>query len=382
MKKKVLIALSYIATAIVTCGLTIFLIQRQIPSTKLITLENLILELFPNEVDRTEMEDAAADAMVAALGDRWSYYIPAREYDRLMESMENSFVGIGITLTDAQLTGSFQVQAVIPESPADQAGMQKDDVIIQVDGEAVEGLSLSDLSDRIRGEIGTQVSITLRRQEAVVTLNVTRNRINTVVAKGNLLDGTIGYVRIENFVARSAQETLAVIEDLISQGATKLILDVRFNSGGYEEELVKILDYLLPEGPLFRSVNYKGEEDVDYSDEDCLDIPMAVIINGDSYSAAEFFAAALQEYEAAVIVGTQTCGKANYQQTFRLSDGSAISISTGHYQTPNGVTLDGIGVTPDVIVEVDEKTYLDLYYEKVERADDAQLQAAISALHK
>ena len=166
------------------------------------------------------------------------------------------------------------------------------------------------------------------------------------------------------------------------RGATALIFDLRFNPGGMKDELVKVLDYLLPEGPLFRSVNYKGEEEVDYSDEDCLDMPMAVIINDDSYSAAEFFAAALQEYEAAVIVGTQTCGKANYQQTFRLSDGSAIAISTGHYQTPNGVTLDGIGVTPDIIVEVDEDTYLDLYYEKVEKADDAQLQAAINALHK
>ena len=107
---------------------------------------------------------------------------------------------------------------------------------------------------------------------------------------------------------------------------------------------------------------------------------MAVLVNEDSYSAAEFFAAALQEYDAAAIVGAQTCGKANYQQTFRLSDGSAIAISTGHYQTPNGVTLAGVGVTPDIPVEVDQETYLAIYYETLDKAEDAQLQAAITAL--
>ena len=380
MKKKVLIALSYIATAIVTCGLTIFLIQRQIPSINLITLENLILELFPNEVDGTEMEDAAADAMVAALGDRWSYYIPASEYDRLMESMENSFVGFGITLTDALETGSFRVQAVIPESPADQAGRQKDDVIIQVDGEAVEGLSLSELSDRIRGEIGTQVSITLRRQEAVVTLNVTRNRINTVVAKGNLLDGTIGYVRIENFVARSAQETLAVIEDLISQGATKLILDVRFNSGGYEDELVKILDYLLPEGTLVSNRDKEGKTETFESDAEFLDMPMAVLINEESYSAAELFAAVLREYDAAQIVGSRTVGKGYYQNLFRLNDGSAVDLSVGRYFTSKGENLEGIGLIPDVEVPMDDADFEALYYGILDQDQDVQLQAAVELL--
>ena len=119
---------------------------------------------------------------------------------------------------------------------------------------------------------------------------------------------------------------------------------------------------------------------MDYSDADCVELPMAVLVNGDSYSAAEFFAAALQEYDWATVVGTKTCGKANYQQTFRLSDGSAVAVSTGHYQTPHGVTLANVGVTPDEIVEVDNKTYLELYKEAVAVKDDAQLQAAIKAV--
>lgn len=380
MKKKVLIGFSYIATAMITCCLTIFLIQRQIPSTKLITLENLILDLFPNEVDLTEIEDAAADAMVAALGDRWSYYIPASEYDRLMESMENSYVGIGITLTDARETGSFRVQAVIPEGPADQAGMRKDDVIIEVEGESVEGLSLTDISARIKGEEGTQVSITVQRQEETLTLSVTRNRINTVVAKGNLLNGTIGYVRIENFVARSAEETLAVIEDLIAQGATKLILDVRCNSGGYEDELVKILDHLLPEGILVSNSDKAGKTETFESDEEFLDMPMVVLVNEDSYSAAELFAAVLREYDAARIVGSRTVGKGYYQNLFRLEDGSAVDLSVGRYFTSKGENLEGIGLIPDVEVAMDDADYEALYYGILAQDQDVQLQAAVKLL--
>ena len=380
MKKKVLIGFSYIATAMITCCLTIFLIQRQIPSTKLITLENLILDLFPNEVDLTEIEDAAADAMVAALGDPWSYYIPASEYDRLMESVENSYVGIGITLTDARETGSFRVHAVIPEGPADQAGMRKDDVIIEVEGESVEGLSLTDISARIKGEEGTQVSITVQRQEETLTLIVTRNRINTVVAKGNLLNGTIGYVRIENFVARSAEETLAVIEDLIAQGATKLILDVRCNSGGYEDELVKILDHLLPEGILVSNSDKAGKTETFESDEEFLDMPMVVLVNEDSYSAAELFAAVLREYDAARIVGSRTVGKGYYQNLFRLEDGSAVDLSVGRYFTSKGENLEGIGLIPDVEVAMDDADYEALYYGILAQDQDVQLQAAMKLL--
>ena len=158
------------------------------------------------------------------------------------------------------------------------------------------------------------------------------------------------------------------------------MFDLRFNPGGMKTELLTVLDYLLPEGPLFTSVDYLGNETTDYSDANYLDMPMAVIVNDDSYSAAEFFASALQEYGAATIVGTKTCGKGNYQQTFQLSDGSAVAVSTGHYKTPHGVTLTDVGVTPDIVVEVDDETYQNLYLGLVDAAADTQLQAAISAL--
>ena len=144
--------------------------------------------------------------------------------------------------------------------------------------------------------------------------------------------------------------------------------------------MVGVLDYLLPEGALFRSVNYAGKEEVDYSDEAHLDIPMAVLVNGDTYSAAELFAAALQEYEAAVVVGEPTVGKGHFQNTFRLSDGSAVTLSVGRYSTPKGVNLDGVGITPDVECPVDEETYWQIYAGYVQPQEDPQIQAALEAL--
>ena len=233
----------------------------------------------------------------------------------------------------------------------------------------------------MRGEAGTDVTLTVLRDGKRIDMTITRNVIETEVVAYEMMENNIGYIKINNFDAHSARDTIAAIDDLVAQGAEALVFDLRFNPGGRKDELVTVLDYLLPEGPLFRSVDYRGREEVDTSDADCLELPMAVLINDDSYSAAEFFAAALQEYDWATIVGTQTCGKANYQQTFLLSDGSAVAVSTGHYQTPNGVTLTDIGVTPDIPVEVDDETYAALYYGEVEKADDVQLQAAISALN-
>ena len=350
---------------------------------KLDEILNILNTYYVDDYSTEKLGDYLAEAAIASTGDRWSYYISAEDYEAYLESNANAYVGIGVTIQLMEESDpGFSIVSITHESPAEDAGLQIGDMIVAVEGQDALELGMTGTQQHVRGEEGTDVTITIERDGQRFDVTITRRVIEVDVVVYEMLESGEGYIKINNFDTHCARDTIAAIEDLCNRGATALIFDLRYNPGGMKNELVEVLDYLLPEGPLFRSVNYKGEEEVDYSDEDCLDIPMAVIINGDSYSAAEFFAAALQEYEAAVIVGTQTCGKANYQQTFRLSDGSAISISTGHYQTPNGVTLDGIGVTPDVIVEVDEKTYLDLYYEKVERADDAQLQAAISALHK
>lgn len=348
---------------------------------KLDEIVALLNEVYVDGYDTDKLGDYLAQAAVAATGDRWSYYVSAEDYDAFVESNENAYVGIGVTVESSDdLTDGVQITKVTPNSPAEEAGLEADDRIYAVEGETVESLGLDETKNRIRGEEGTEVTLTILRGEKKFDVTVKRASVEVEVVKYSMLDGSIGYIKINNFEANSADRTIEAIDALRGQGAKALVFDLRFNPGGRKDELVRVLDELLPEGPLFRSVDYKGNESVDYSDADCVELPMAVLVNGDSYSAAEFFAAALQEYDWATVVGTKTCGKANYQQTFRLSDGSAVAVSTGHYQTPHGVTLANVGVTPDEIVEVDNKTYLELYKEAVAVKDDAQLQAAIKAV--
>lgn len=343
-----------------------------------------ILELidvyYVDDYSADQLGDYLAEATIASMGDRWSYYISAEDYDSYVEQSNNAYVGIGVTIEDDEASGAIRIVSVTHNSPAELAKLQIGDLIVAVENEPVSEFGMKGAQQRVRGEEGTDVTLTIERDGKQFDVTVIRQIIETEVVAYKLLESGDGYIKINNFDTHCARDTIAAIEDLMAQGAKSLIFDLRFNPGGYKHELVEVLDYLLPEGPLFRSVDYLGKEEVDYSDGAYLDIPMAVLVNEDSYSAAEFFAAALQEYDVAAIVGAQTCGKANYQQTFRLSDGSAIAISTGHYQTPNGVTLAGVGVTPDIPVAVDEETYLAIYYETLELTEDAQLQAAIAAL--
>ena len=364
--------LSHVVVSLLTMILTVsvmlgvYLLNRG-DRSKLTVLEELIDQCFIGEVDKTAMEDAAAGAMIAALGDRWSYYIPADQYAAYMEQMNNAYVGIGVTITPEE-DGSIRIVEVAAGGPAEEAGIQAEDKIIGVDGQSILGMDLNDSQTLIKGEENTTVAITILRGEEELTITVTRRTIQTVVAQGQLLEGNIGLVTIANFNSNCASETIAAIEELREQGAQKLIFDVRDNPGGYAAEMVKILDYLLPEGELFTTVDYTGAEHTDMSDAACLEMPMAVLVNGNSYSAAEFFAAAMAEYEAAVVVGDKTSGKGYFQNTFRLPDGSAVGLSIGKYYTPNGESLEKVGITPDVEIALGED------------GEDVQLLAAMAAL--
>lgn len=380
--KYVKMILSYVLVALLASMVTMAVVggETEEEYSKLDELENLIDVYFIGEADQDAMEDAAAAAMVDALGDRWSYYMTAQDYVAYEEQMNNAYVGIGITITLTEDDSGFEVIKVNEGGPADEAGMKAGDLIVEIEGHSTAGMTTSDGRNLVRGEENTQVAMTVRRGDENLELSVTRKTVQTPVAEAQMLDDGIGLVTIYNFDERCAQETIASIEGLLEQGAEALIFDVRGNPGGYKKELVKILDYLLPEGPLFRSEDYNGKIFVDESDADCLEIPMAVLVNGDSYSAAEFFAAALNEYDAATVVGTQTCGKGYFQSTFRLKDGSAVGLSIGKYTTPNGVSLAGVGITPEIYVEVDEETAFLIYAGTLDPAEDPQIQAAVEAL--
>ena len=379
MKKKLLTIGSYVLVAMLATVITLALVGENPPS-KLDRLEALIENRFIGEADTQAMEDAAAAAMVKATGDRWSYYISAKDYDAHREQEENAYVGVGITIQPQEDESGFLIIMVADGGPAKEAGIEVNDLLIGVEDQDIRAMTTDEVGALVKGEEGTKVSLTVMRKGEHMTLSVERRRIEQPVAEGEMLEDGIGLVKINNFDARCAEETISAIEKLRTEGAKKLILDVRNNPGGFADELVKLLDYLLPEGDLFRSVSFDGKEQVDTSDENFLDMPMAVLVNGDSYSAAEFFAAALQEYEAAVVVGEPTVGKGYYQQTIPLGDGSAVALSTGKYFTPKGNSLADKGVIPTVRVDVDEETAAAIYYGTLSAGEDPQLQAATKAL--
>lgn len=382
--KKTLTIVSYILVAVLASAITfgIVAVEDMLNKPKLERLEALIEDKFIGEPDKTAMEDAAATAMVAAMGDRWSYYIPASEEEAYQEQMKNAYVGIGVTIQEMEDGSGLLIIKLDKNGPAEEAGVRIGDVIVAVEGERIAGKASSETREYIRGEEGTEVVLTVLRNGKEQDISVERRRVEVAVATGQMLTDSIGLVSIVNFNTRCASETIAIIEDLLDQGAESLIFDVRFNPGGYADELVKLLDYLLPEGELFRTVNYSGREKVDTSDAKYLDVPMAVLVNGDSYSAAEFFAAALREYDAAIVVGEQTVGKGYFQTTFSLGDGSLVGLSIGKYYTPKGVSLEGVGITPDVVVEVDQETAIKIYTGTIDPLEDPQIQAAMDALSK
>ena len=379
MKNFILNTLSYLLVAVMASVATFAFCRYRAPG-KLESLQNLLEQRYIGEMDEKKVEDAAAAAMVDALGDRWSHYQSAEIYELYQNVMSNTYVGVGMAISVSQDGQGLDITQVEDEGPAQKAGVLAGDRLVAVDGTDIRGMALSEVGKLLKGEEGTSVALTVVRDQQTLELSVERGRLKSVVTTGQLLPEGVGLITIANFDDRCAEETVKVIEQLREQGATALVFDVRNNPGGYKRELVKLLDYLLPEGPLFRTVDYRGKERVDTSDADCLKMPMAVIMNLESYSASEFFAAALSEYDAAVTVGEKTFGKGYFQNTYELKDGSAVTLSIGQYYTPEGVSLAGVGLTPDVEVPLTEEQAVALASGTLPVEEDPQIQAAIQAV--
>jgi len=364
--------LSYVLVAAVASFVT-WCTASLVPDSKLERLADVIDRKFIAESNETQLQDAAAEAMIQALGDRWSYYISAEEYADHLDRQSNEYVGIGVTVMAREDKTGYDIVEVNPDGPAKEAGVLAGDIVTHADGNFLGECTVSEVRGFIMGKKNTQVVLTVLRGNEKLEISVPRKVIHSKIVVSRMLEGNIGYIQIDNFHSGAGKETIEAVKALLDQGAEKLIFDVRGNPGGYVHEMVEVLDYLLPEGPLFRSVDYNGREDLDESDADCLEMPMAVLINGGTYSAAEFFAAALREYDWAVTVGEPTTGKGYYQTTIELGDGSAVQLSTGAYTTPKGVNLTEVGgLKPDVPAAPADTV--------VATEEDPQILAAMGAL--
>lgn len=377
MRKRQFTALHLLAVGILAAtgaaALVVLLLRPGLDDAQKSLLKglDLIRERFVAEYDEAAAVDGALEGMVDALGDRWSHYLTAEEYREQQQRRSNQYVGVGVTVNYEDERGLTIVE-VTPGAPAEEAGLRPGEIITAVDGVSVAGEARLDASGRIQGEAGTRVELTLLGPDGTSReVTVLRAAIDEEPVEYELRADGVGYVRLKNFYDHSAEKLNAAVDDLLAQGAEALVFDMRNNGGGYLTQLTDMLDHLLPEGPIFRSRDVSGKETVTESDADCVELPMAVLVNANTYSAAEFFAAELREQGAAVVVGEPTSGKGYSQQAYELPNGGAMSISTGAYLTGEGVSLIGTGLTLDAEVYLDEGA-----------EGDEQLEAALALLRE
>jgi len=350
--------------------------DRDVALNKLVKVLNTIENDFIGEYDKEELIDGAIYGIVAATGDRWSFYMDKEDYAEYQSSLMNQYVGIGVTVIYDEEKQGLIITKVHSGSPAEASGLKRKDIIVAVNDEAVGDLGYEETVNRVRGAENTTVTLKIQRGETSFTVDIMRKSYLYDAVSSRIINGNIGYVKIDNFDSRVDVNFADAIAKLLDAQVKGLIFDVRGNPGGLKDAMVSMLDILCPEGVLFTMRDKHGNESVDYSAPGEVDLPMVVIVDQDSYSAAEFFAAALQEYGKAVIVGTGTSGKGYSQVTKDLGDGTAINLSTNEYFTPKGKSLIGTGITPDYYVELD----FDGTFMLLDEEDDNQLQKAIEVL--
>ena len=358
-------------TMLLTAGVLLAVFYGIFGKEGLSLLEGLYLvnSRFVGEYDETQVVDSALSGMVDGLGDRWSYYLTEGEYEAQNQRRTNQYVGIGVTVNYESEDGLTIVE-VTEGGPAEAAGLQSGEVVTAVDGFSLAGEARYEGAERIQGEEGTTVTLEVLGTDGETrTVEVTRASLDSDPVTAKMLEGNVGYVALANFYDHSADRLKEEVTRLQEEGAEALVFDMRNNGGGYLSELTEMLDFLLPEGPIFISRDRAGNEEVTQSDAACVDLPMAVLVNANTYSAAEFFAPELQEQGVAVIVGEPTSGKGYSQQTFALPHGGAMAISTGAYFTGSGTSLIGTGLT------LDREVYLT-------DEGDAQLEAALDLLEQ
>lgn len=347
-----------------------------------IALRRGIRDEYIGTYDGKDVSEAALASAVAALGDQWSYYLTPEEFGDYINASYNRYSGLGISVVKDEKTGGLLVMNVYAGSPAEKSGMVPGDLISAIDGKDITQMALSEAITLIDRQLGQTVMLTLLGADgATRDAAVEYALIETHPVSYELLDGAIGYIQIKNFEGGAGTEFTAAADDLMEQGAKAFIFDVRNNGGGKVSELRLMLDYLLPACEIFVSVDKSGREEVLVSDQDNVKLPSVILVNGFSFSAAEYFAACLSEYDYAAVVGQQTTGKNRSQITLRLPDGGALHISSGEYLTPNRVSLTGQGgLTPDYEIPLSDEDNALLYNDRLDPSKDTQLQKAIELL--
>ena len=377
-KKKIIIGV--IATALISSCLTIAglcfafgIHANEVEDiVRFLGVKRFIEARYVTDVDETKLMDGAISGMVQSLGDPHSIYMNANMFEQLKEHTEGEFGGIGVTMgfKDNKVT----IISVLDDTPGEKAGLQAGDEITAVDGTPVSEMQPEEVAMHIRGEVGTEVTLSISRDGEVQDYKITRATIKLDTAKGVMLGDGMGYIRISSFSENTGKEFKSAYESLEQQGMKGLIIDLRENPGGLVTSCVDIANMVVPKGPIVSVVERDGSKEVHESKLEESKYPIVVLIDGNSASASEILAGALQDTGAATLVGTKSYGKGSVQFVVPMLHNDGLKLTIAKYYTPNGRCIDGTGIEPDIEVPMPENATTDVQLEKAKEVLQEKLQ--------
>ena len=343
-------------------------------------IEETVKDNYTGEIDDQDMEEYMYKGLMASLGDPYSAYYTSEEYEELNAETTGSYQGIGVVMQQDADTGEVKVLRCYEGGPGAEAGLLPEDVLIQVNGENVAGMELSEVVDLVKSSEGGTASLIISREgeSDYLEINVPLEEVNIPVVEYEMLEDNIGYISIYEFTGQAVSQYEEAFEELQSQGMKRMIIDVRNNPGGLLTSVCDLLEDMLPEGLMVYTEDKDGKrQEYTCDGENELEMPLVVLVNGNSASASEIFAGAIQDYGTGTIVGTTTFGKGVVQSLIPFTDGSAIKTTTAKYYTPSGRCIHGTGIEPDVEVELTEglEQKSELTYE-----EDNQLRTAVETV--
>lgn len=347
-------------------------------TAKIRQIEEMLDTYYVEDYDKELAEELMYTGLVAGVGDLYTYYLSADSLAEQVEKNSGHFVGIGVEIYAGD-DGYIVVSSVTPGGPAEAAGILAEDKITEVDGESIIGKTAADVSALVKGEEGTDVTLTIFRESTgeVLEKTVTRQDIQVQTVSWRMMDDNIGYISITNFRENTYNQFKEALDTLEAEGMEKLVLDLRNNTGGLVKSAHEIGEELLPEGIMVYTMDKEGNREDTLCDDVYNDVPMVVLVNGNSASAAEILAGAIQDTGRGELIGTTTFGKGLVQRLFTLPDGSGLNVTIQKYYTPNGTSIHGVGITPDYEVELPEEY---AQQTNIPAEADTQLQKAVEVL--